>query len=33
MRLVNRILNFFRGRRSAKPAPLVKERYERWLGI
>ncbi len=36
MRFVYRIINLFRGRRSQKPAPVVpvlKEDYERWLGI
>jgi hypothetical protein len=37
MSLVNRILKFFRGRKTSKPVPVggpvVKEDYERWLGI
>ena len=36
MRFVYRIINLFRGRRSQKPVPVVpvlKEDYERWLGI
>ncbi len=36
MRIVNRIINLFRGRKSRKPEPVVpvrKEEYERWLGI
>jgi len=36
MRFVNRILNFFRGRKASKPVPagpVQKEDYERWLGI
>gem|GEM_PF-2074730 len=36
MRIFNRILDFFRGRKASKalPAgPVKKEDYERWLGI
>jgi hypothetical protein len=36
MRFVNRIINFFRGKKPHKPvpvAPVGKEEYERWLGI
>ena len=36
MRLFNRILNLFRGRKTPKPVPagpVQKEEYERWLGI
>jgi len=36
MRFVYRIINLFRGRKSQKPVPVVpvlKEDYERWLGI
>ena len=36
MRLFNRILNLFRGRKAPKPVPagpVKKEEYERWLGI
>lgn len=36
MRIVNRIINLFRGRKTKKPAtvvPVLKEEYERWLGI
>ena len=36
MRFFNRILNLFRTRKTAKPAPagpVKKEDYERWLGI
>jgi len=36
MRIVNRIINLFRGRKTRKQIPVVtvrKEEYERWLGI
>jgi hypothetical protein len=36
MRIVQRIINFFFGRKSKKTTPVVpirKEEYERWLGI
>jgi len=36
MRIVNRIINLFRGRKTRKQTPVVavrKEEYERWLGI
>lgn len=36
MRIVNRIINLFRGRKNRKSTPVItvhKEEYERWLGI
>ena len=33
MRLFNRILNLFRGRKPVPAGPVNKEEYERWLGI